>query len=89
MTRPRILFSCWPWFSWQHTWLSWPFVEAIIGASLPGWLKPALPHTSPLMNRIEFAGNAIFIPFFLITVGMLVDLRVLLKGPDAFSLLVH
>src|SRR5688572_27858256 len=35
------------------------------------------------MNRIEFGGNAIFIPFFLISVGMIVDLRVLLKGNDA------
>lgn len=59
-------------------------VEAIIGAFLAGLaLNQLIPHTSPLMNRIEFAGNAIFIPFFLITVGMIVDLRVLLKGPDA------
>ncbi len=59
-------------------------VESIIGAFLAGLaLNQLIPHTSPLMNRIQFAGNAIFIPFFLITVGMLVDLRVLLKGPDA------
>lgn len=56
-------------------------VEGIIGAFLAGLaLNQLIPHTSPLMNRIEFAGNAIFIPFFLISVGMLVDLRVLLKG---------
>ena len=35
------------------------------------------------MARIEFVGNAIFIPFFLISVGMLVDLRVLGRGPQA------
>lgn len=59
-------------------------IEGIIGAFLAGLaLNQLIPHTSPLMNRIEFAGNAIFIPFFLITVGMLVDLRVLLKGPEA------
>jgi hypothetical protein len=59
-------------------------VEGIIGAFLAGLaLNQLIPHTSPLMNRIEFTGNAIFIPFFLISVGMLVDLRVLLKGPDA------
>jgi len=59
-------------------------VEAIIGAFLSGLaLNQLIPHTSPLMNRIEFAGNAIFIPFFLITVGMLVDLRVLLRGTEA------
>jgi len=62
-------------------------VEAIIGAFLSGLaLNQLIPHTSPLMNRIEFAGNAIFIPFFLITVGMLVDLRVLLKGTEALMI---
>jgi Kef-type K+ transport system membrane component KefB len=59
-------------------------VEGIIGAFLAGLaLNQLIPHTSPLMNRIEFVGNAMFIPFFLISVGMLVDLRVLLKGPEA------
>lgn len=62
-------------------------VEGIIGAFLAGLaLNQLIPHTSPLMNRIEFTGNAIFIPFFLISVGMLVDLRVLLKGPDALMI---
>jgi len=52
-------------------------IEAIIGAFLAGLaLNRLIPHTSPLMNRIEFVGNALFIPFFLIGVGMLVDLRV-------------
>ncbi|NSL88180.1 cation:proton antiporter [Chitinophaga solisilvae] len=59
-------------------------VEGIIGAFLAGLaLNQLIPHTSPLMNRIEFVGNAIFIPFFLISVGMLVDLRVLLQGTEA------
>src|SRR3982751_6176352 len=59
-------------------------VEGIIGAFLAGLaLNQLIPQTSPLMNRVEFVGNAIFIPFFLISVGMIVDLRVLLKGPDA------
>ncbi|WP_339841274.1 cation:proton antiporter [uncultured Maribacter sp.] len=52
-------------------------IEAIIGAFLTGLaLNRLILHTSPLMNRIEFVGNAIFIPFFLIGVGMLVDYRV-------------
>jgi Kef-type K+ transport system membrane component KefB len=52
-------------------------VEAIIGAFLAGLaLNKLVPHTSPLMNRIEFVGNALFIPFFLIGVGMLIDFRV-------------
>lgn len=59
-------------------------VDGIIGAFLAGLaLNQLIPHTSPLMNRIQFAGNAIFIPFFLISVGMIVDLRVLLKGQQA------
>lgn len=56
-------------------------LEPILGAFLAGLaLNRLIPHTSPLMNRIEFVGNAIFIPFFLISVGMLVDLRVLFQG---------
>ncbi len=59
-------------------------VEGIIGAFLAGLaLNQLIPRTSPLMNRVEFTGNAIFIPFFLISVGMLIDLRVLLKGQTA------
>jgi Kef-type K+ transport system membrane component KefB len=55
-------------------------IEAIIGAFLSGLaLNRLVPHTSPLMNRIEFVGNAIFIPFFLIGVGMLIDYRAFFK----------
>jgi len=51
-------------------------MEGIIGAMLAGLaLNRLIPSTSPLMNRVEFVGNAIFIPFFLIGVGMLVDFR--------------
>jgi Kef-type K+ transport system membrane component KefB len=59
-------------------------IEGIIGAFLAGLaLNRLIPHTSALMNRLEFVGNALFIPFFLIGVGMLVDLRVLFQGPEA------
>lgn len=59
-------------------------VEAIIGAFLAGLaLNRLIPHSSALMNRIEFIGNSLFIPFFLISVGMIVDLSVILKGPTA------
>jgi Kef-type K+ transport system membrane component KefB/nucleotide-binding universal stress UspA family protein len=55
-------------------------IEAIIGAFLSGLaLNRLIPHTSPLMNRVEFVGNAIFIPFFLIGVGMLIDYRAFFK----------
>lgn len=51
-------------------------IEGIIGAFLSGLsLNRLIPHTSPLMNRIEFVGNAIFIPFFLISVGMLINYK--------------
>ena len=54
-------------------------MEGILGAFLVGIvLNRNIPATSPLMNHIEFIGNAIFIPYFLIGVGMLVDLRSLL-----------
>lgn len=59
-------------------------VEPIIGAFVAGLaLNRLIPHSSVLMNRIEFIGNALFIPFFLISVGMLVDFRVILSGPTA------
>jgi len=59
-------------------------VEPIIGAFVAGLaLNKLIPHSSALMNRIEFLGNSLFIPFFLISVGMLVDVRVLLSGPMA------
>lgn len=61
-------------------------VEAIIGAFFSGLvLNKFIPHTSPLMNRINFVGNALFIPFFLIGVGMLVDVSVLVKGAGALK----
>lgn len=58
-------------------------IEAIIGAFMTGLaLNRLIPHTSPLMNRVEFVGNAIFIPFFLISVGMLIDYRAFYKDID-------
>ena len=56
-------------------------VEGIVGAFIAGLiLNRYIPHVSPLMNRIEFTGNAIFIPYFLIGVGMLIDLGSLFEG---------
>lgn len=55
-------------------------VEAIIGAFLAGLaLNRLIPHTSTLMNRIDFVGNALFIPFFLISVGMIIDFQAFIK----------
>jgi Kef-type K+ transport system membrane component KefB len=51
-------------------------IEGIIGAFLAGLsLNRLIPSTSPLMNRVQFVGNAIFIPFFLIGVGMLINYK--------------
>ncbi len=59
-------------------------IEHIIGAFVAGLvLNRLIPHSSPLMNRVEFIGNSLFIPFFLIFVGMVVDYRVLFEGPWA------
>ncbi len=55
-------------------------LEAIIGAFFAGLsLNRLIPQSSALMNRIDFVGNAIFIPFFLIGVGMLIDFRVFIS----------
>lgn len=59
-------------------------VEPIIGAFVAGLaLNRLIPHSSALMNRIQFIGNSLFIPFFLISVGMLVDMSIILSGPTA------
>lgn len=56
-------------------------VEPIIGAFLAGLaLNPLLPESQPLANRLTFVADAIFTPFFLLSVGMLVDLRALASG---------
>ena len=61
-------------------------LESIIGAFLAGMaLNRLIPSTSPLMNRVEFVGNAIFIPFFLIGVGMLIDYRAFFTNWDSIK----
>lgn len=59
-------------------------VEPIIGAFLAGLgLNKIIPHSGILMNRIIFIGNTLFIPFFLISAGMLVDLKLFFNGTNA------
>ena len=56
-------------------------IEGVFGAFFAGLvLNRFIPARSTLMGRLEFVGNAIFIPYFLIGVGMLIDLRVVLDG---------
>ena len=55
-------------------------LEGLLGAFLSGLvINRLIPHTSPLMTRLEFVGNALFIPYFLIGVGMIIDVKVLLS----------
>lgn len=56
-------------------------LEAVLGAFFAGLvLNRYVPVASPLMSSIEFVGNALFIPYFLISVGMMIDVRVILNG---------
>ena len=64
-------------------------IEPIIGAFAAGLaLNKLIPHSSALMNRIEFIGNALFIPIFLVSVGMLVDISVVFNGHQAIVIAV-
>ena len=64
-------------------------MEGILGAFLAGLvLNRFVPHVSPLMNRLEFVGNALFIPYFLIGVGMIIDVRCLFTQGEALKVAV-
>jgi len=64
-------------------------IEGIVGAFLAGLaLNRLIPKTSPLMNRIEFVGNALFIPFFLIGVGMLINYRAFVSDWETIKVAV-
>ena len=58
-------------------------IEPIVGAFLAGVaITQIIPRLSPLMNRVQFIGNTLFVPIFLISVGMLVDPLILLREPQ-------
>jgi Kef-type K+ transport system membrane component KefB len=58
-------------------------VKAIVGAFLAGLaFNRIIPHNSVLMNRLIFIGNTLFIPFFLLSAGMLVDLHLFFQGTN-------
>ena len=64
-------------------------IEPIVGAFLAGLvLNRMLPASSQLMNRIQFVGNSLFIPFFLLYIGMIVDVEVLLKSPASWIIMI-
>ncbi|MEI7744709.1 MAG: cation:proton antiporter [Chloroflexota bacterium] len=54
-------------------------IEGIVGAFFAGLaLNRMVPNGGPLMERVEFFGGALFIPAFLVSVGLLIDPKVLL-----------
>lgn len=56
-------------------------IEGVFGAFFAGLvLNRFVPARSPLMTRLEFVGNAIFIPYFLIGVGMMINIGVVTRG---------
>jgi len=58
-------------------------LEPILGVFLTALaLNRLIPNRTPLMNRITFAGNSLFVPIFLLSVGMLIDLRAFAEGLD-------
>ncbi len=60
-------------------------IDGIFGAFMAGLIMNRyIPHVSPLMNRIEFIGNALFIPYFLIGVGMIINVGALMKGQEVW-----
>lgn len=60
-------------------WLAeWAGLEGILGAFVCGVaLNKYVPNRSPLMQRINFIGNSLFVPLFLIGVGMLINIHLL------------
>ena len=64
-------------------------LEGLLGAFLAGLvINSQIPKVSPLMNRIEFVGNALFIPYFLIGVGMIINIRVLFSDAESLWILL-
>ena len=60
-------------------------LEGLLGAFMAGLvINRLVPRTSPLMNHLEFVGNALFIPYFLIGVGMIINVRSLAGGVSAW-----
>lgn len=64
-------------------------IEKIIGALFTGIaLNRLIPRTSPLMSRIHNISDSIFIPFFLISIGMLVNLKDFIKDIDTIKVAI-
>ena len=64
-------------------------LEGIFGAFLTGIvINRHIPTNSSLMTRIEFVGNALFIPYFLISVGMIINIMLLFQGTNTIVIVL-
>jgi len=60
-------------------------LESLVGAIFAGIaINRLIPENSALMNRVRFVGNSLFIPIFLISVGLIIDLHHLTNSPRAW-----
>ena len=64
-------------------------LEGVLGAFLAGLIMNRyIPETTPLMRHIDFMGNALFIPYFLIGVGMLINIQQVLSSASGLQVVV-
>lgn len=64
--------------AWMADWCG---LEGILGAFMCGVaMNKLVPNLSPVMQRINFVGNTLFVPLFLLGVGMMIDIHVLWSG---------
>lgn len=64
-------------------------IDAIVGAFFAGLgLARAIPEESPLMERLQFPGATLFIPIFLVSVGVLLEPRVMVDPKTLGTALV-
>lgn len=67
----------------------WAGLEGILGAFICGAsLNKLVPNLSPVMQRINFVGNNLFVPLFLLGVGMMIDISLLWSGWMTITLAV-
>ena len=56
-------------------------IEGIVGAFFAGIaLNTLVPNEGPSMERLEFFGNAVFVPVFLVSIGLLLDPSVMFEA---------
>jgi Kef-type K+ transport system membrane component KefB len=56
-------------------------IEGIVGAFFAGLaLNRLVPNEGPSMERVEFFGAAVFVPIFLVSIGLLLDPSVMFTG---------